>query len=903
MQQNITKQPSMLDYSMSIKGVNCDLKGTEAMRNLKGVQTVLDSYFPDTILGNDAANFIETHGHDYIQGNGGKDIYKVTANCKNTYINNFDANKDRDIILIEQNFDDLSIAMENTNQSLELTVSGFGTVLSLLHWFKNETYRHAALRSKDGVTGSFPRNVTQMASFKNKLRATEISLDMENCSYGSRAYDLNQEHYLSVLRFTAKSELCSYNVTGNGENNYIDPGPGNPYGYQYLEGGNGSDTYVIGSDYGEFNEINNYATDDKIDFVLLNVGYKYIEVTIKDEADLILRSTLNTNNVSVALKGFLYGKDYQHLLLQSSDKVLFRLLPHYPHKKAVIVNYAQSSHSQIFNLTKTFPGAGILYGPKNKTNIIYGSDSSTKLSGGLLRDKIEGGRLGETIEGLGADDMISGNGGNDVIYGGDGNDVINGNIGNDVIFGADGADRINGSDGMGTVIFQGDSINAKGVTVSLKDGYGQGADAEGDVYTSIEAVMGSEFNDIIEGSDSNNILSGTGGNDTIISYSGYDILVGGRGNDFYNLTTASDRKVINNFATDNKTDVLMLGKTTEPPCLYSYKDDLLVHLEMDNQHSIDLLLQNWYNGTEFQHLSLVYADNENMNIPNLLTTYETKNSTVASDEFVALFREKAKVKIMAYDNDSVTVEVEHTLNRIPLDSHQIALNYVSEGQDYLWIDISTRLQPRGTLIELKELASGVMTSVGLSLHRCSQVLTMTLPVIQRTSPNPPSNLRVIHLSEVSITVQWDLPSNTTDPNSEFYTFKCMAEPTRVTNMIPSVKKTVTSENETSCLLDKLRHNTNYLVAVYSIAGGEKSRTATTITQKTDTFCKRLEEPRHGMIIDAEKVDGIAMATLGCDLGYELTVVGSGDTKISTVSQIYLDYIILTFLNSSIDFST
>ena len=885
-QESIQKQPSMLDYSMSAKGISCNLKGAQATKNLKGVQTVLDSYFPDTILGNDAANFISTHGRDFIQGNGGKDIYKVTANCKDTYVNNFDLNKDRDIVFIEQNFDDISLSIENTNNSLELRVDGFGRVLTFLHWFENETYRHAALRSQDGVTGAFPQNITEMASFKNKLKATEISLDQENCSYELKTYDLGEEHFLSVLRFTAKSDLCSYKVVGNAENNYIDPGPGNPFGYQYLEGGNGSDTYVIGSDYGEFNEINNYATDGKVDFVLLNVGYKYIQVGIKDDADLILSSTLKTNNVSVALKGFLYGKDYQHLLLQSADKVLFRLLPHYPHKKAVIVNYAQSSHSQIFNLTKMFPGAGILYGPKNKTNIIYGSDSSTKLSGGLKKDRVEGGQLGETIEGFSADDIISGNGGNDVIYGGDGNDIINGNIGNDVIFGDNGTDRINGSEGLDTVIFKGDSINAKGVFVSLMEGYGKFADAEGDIYASVEAVIGSEFNDIIEGSDDNNILSGSGGNDTIITYDGYDILVGGQDSDIYNLTTASSKKVINNFDSDVKEDLMMLGKITEPPCLYSYKDDLLGHFDMDYEESLDLMFQRWYNGSAFQHLSLVYTDQNNQQITNLLNMFKEKSSTVAADEWVNLFRDRAKVKILRYDHDSVSVKVEYTLKRIPLDKHQIALNYISEGQDYRWIDISHRLTPGGTLIKLTGMAAGVIASVSLSLHRCSQVLFMTLPVIQRTSPNPPDNLQVTHFSEVSITVEWDLPSNITDPNAEFYSFKCIAEEIRPKNgQTPIIKETITSANTTSCLIDKLRHNTKYYIAVYSIAAGEESKTSVIVKQKTDKFCKSLEEPTHGMIIDSGRENGVTLATLGCDLGYELTVVGTDDTKISMVTTI------------------
>ena len=131
------------------------------------------------------------------------------------------------------------------------------------------------------------------------------------------------------------------------------------------------------------------------------------------------------------------------------------------------------------------------YGSKSQTNVIYGSGTSTKLSGGYKTDTIEGGILGETIEGFDGNNILSGQSGNDVIYGGDGHDVIDGNAGNDVIYGCDGADRINGGDGIDTLIFKGDSVRSNGVTVNLKDGYGRGSDAEGDRYTSFEVVVGS----------------------------------------------------------------------------------------------------------------------------------------------------------------------------------------------------------------------------------------------------------------------------------------------------------------------------------------------------------------------------------------------------------------------------
>ena len=881
-QEDIRKIPSMLDYSMSTEGVTCNLKSRRAMKNLKDVQTVLDSYFNDIIFGNDAPNFLTTHGNDYLQGNGGKDIYKITGNCRNTTINNIDQGNERDIIFIEQNFSDISTVLQMSTESLELVIDGSEKVLTILHWFTNESYRHAAIRTADGVTAVFPQSIAEMRSMNNRLKATEISLDQENCSNGLRTYNLNEERFHGVMRFTAKSDLCSYRVIGNGLNNYIDPGPGNPHGYQYLEGGSGSDTYVIGSNYGRFNEINNYAEDDKIDFVLLTVGYKHIQVNIND-TDLILRSTYQHNHLSVYLRGFLLGKEYQHMLLQSSDKVLFRLLPHYPHKKPVVINYSQSKHSQIVNLTKLFSKAGIFYGSKNKTNVIYGSDSSTKLSGGFRKDNITGGSLGETIEGLSGNDAISGKTGNDVIYGGEGNDVINGNEGNDVIYGGNGADSISGDDGMDTVIFKGDSISAAGVTVSLRGGFGKGADAQGDTYASIEAVIGSEFNDNIEGNDFNNILSGNSGNDTIVSYSGYDVLVGGQGWDLYNLTRASGRKIINNYASDGKIDQLILGRTTRYPCYFSFKNDLFVHFEMDYQENIDIMFKQWYNGSVFQHLFLRYTSRDNRSRHTQLKHKMNKTDKVSSDRWVKLFRDKARIKVVAYSNDYIVINIEYTLNRIPTNLYNIFLNYVSENKQYRKIDISRRMTLLGTNVTLTGIAAGVITSVSLSLHRCSQVLAMTLPVTQRTTPNPPIIVLVTQVSEVSITVQWELPSNISDPDREYYSFRCMAkEIEEIDSRNQLTINTTTPENTTNCLIDRLKPNTGYHIKVYSIAGGEESNQAAVITQRTLSICRRLREPQNGMIVDAERRSSHAMARLDCSFGYELTVVDMNNTKISKV---------------------
>ena len=870
----------MLDYSMSTNGINCNLKSKDFTEQLSKVQTVVDSMYPDFIIGNDAANFISSKGGDIIQGNSGNDAYKISSNCKNTVINNFDLHCDNDIIFIDQDYSDLSLNIEPVNQSLEIHVKNFGKSVTLLNWFQNKTYRHASLRTSDGITAILPENVTQFITGSRPV-AAEISLENENCNYNSKRYDLTIKQYQSVSRFTAKSDLCSYNITGNGLNNYLDPGPGNAYEYQYLEGGNGSDTYVIGVNYGKFNEINNYATDHMVDFVLLSVEYMYIETGIVGQTDdVIVKSTSTKNKVDVRIKNFLLGKDHQHIVFKSADSITFRVMPESNKKKVMIVDYTISKYSQILNAARLFPTAAVIYGSLKKKNKIYGSSLSRKLAGGSHRDIIEGGSGGEQIEGFGENDILKGNEGNDIIFGGNGNDTIFGGNGNDVIAGGYGADKIDGGDGMDSLVFEGDSIDKKGVSVSLKYGLGQGADATDDTYTSIEIVHGTNFTDILEGNDDNNILSGNGGPDHLITYKGYDVLVGGLDNDVYNLTNAEGWKIIHNYASDEAKDTVIVGDIANArPCVYSHHNDLFINIQKAKSRELNVVIKEWYTGPQFRHLRLEYKNK--LGLLKRRPFSRAKKYQTSVEKWISFFKNNANMRVNRYDSKSVTVIVDSILRYIPNKKFEIFLNYVSEGKKYINIKLSGNLQKTSSRIKIeKKIVSGVMISLALSLHKCNQVLAVTLPIVQRSLPSPPSSLKLTHQSSVSLSVKWDTPRKITDPNHKYYQYLCVAMKERSPSVI--IQKTITEKNTTTFLFDKLTHETKYTLRVFSVIGGEISDVAAEINAQTSSICETLEEPNHGYIRDEIIVDGIGKATVGCNKEFGLLIKHS-DMEYSKVS--------------------
>ena len=108
------------------------------------------------------------------------------------------------------------------------------------------------------------------------------------------------------------------------------------------------------------------------------------------------------------------------------------------------------------------------------------------------------------------------------------NNVLDGGLGNDRFVGGEGADSFIGGEGTDLVIY---ARSADGVRVNLVRGTATGGEAEGDTFSGIENVQGSQQSDAIIGNGEGNLLSGLGGDDILNGLGGNDNIVGGAGND------------------------------------------------------------------------------------------------------------------------------------------------------------------------------------------------------------------------------------------------------------------------------------------------------------------------------------------------------------------------------------
>ena len=150
-------------------------------------------------------------------------------------------------------------------------------------------------------------------------------------------------------------------------------------------------------------------------------------------------------------------------------------------------------------------------------------------------------QLSHMMIGLAPQDLtLDGSAAIDFLMGGLGDDTLNGQDGDDVLNGGSGADILNGGEGIDTADY---STALIGVTVNLLDPTQNTGEAAGDVYSSIEFVIGSHEDDFLDGDSGNNNIAGGAGDDIIKGAGAADKLTGGLGNDILNGQNGNDRLV------------------------------------------------------------------------------------------------------------------------------------------------------------------------------------------------------------------------------------------------------------------------------------------------------------------------------------------------------------------------
>ena len=619
---SVSKVPIMLDFKNSETGICVDLSDSPSPDCVKppgysNVATVSDSPHNDRVVGNAQTNFLScTGGEDYLEGGKGTDNYVVKKTCRRATINNVDNRQKVDLLYIEETF--VSLRLEKDNNHLKILSNYETPTITLHNWFDSADNQHLGIRTVDGITSRLNSTTVKFEPYEVSKDPTECQCTRAGCSTGVIPYNLEIEPWKHVVRFQLKSSHCSYRIYGNSLNNYLDPGAGNGYNYQHLEGKNGSDTYVFNHGYGEFNEINNYADDNKTDTLMLGMEFDDISVYFHGQNDVILKSHKRPSSLSVRILEYFRGAKYQHLQIISADKVVFNISKQYPYRMIIAVDRRIIDSPQRIDpeTTSILAAAEDLKGSLTSYNILTGTNTTREIEGGAVADTLRGGDTGTIFEGKQGNDTIYGGAGNDIIFGGDGDDVIYAGPGDDYIYGGNGADIVDGGNGTDTLAFKGDGSLRQGVTIDLIIGIGKGGDAEGDSFKSIENVYGTIHKDSLIGSDSDNKLYGLEGEDTLSTRGGDDKLVGGEGKDLYLLYMVSGVKIIDNYANDELEDTLSLAHLNFTDiCIYLVGNDLHLQVDESNLASVlfygellTVIIRNWNVSAKYKHLKVLFND-------------------------------------------------------------------------------------------------------------------------------------------------------------------------------------------------------------------------------------------------------------------------------------------------------
>ena len=171
---------------------------------------------------------------------------------------------------------------------------------------------------------------------------------------------------------------------------------------------------------------------------------------------------------------------------------------------------------------------GVITGSAGNDTLL---DVFEQIIGSNFNDALSGGNGGDVLDGNNGNDQFFANGGDDLVRGGEGNDTVfhSTNDGNDRLMGGNGFDVLDYSSLQGVV------------QVNQLDGTTTGT-ANNDILLDVfEAVIGSNFGDVLSGGNGINVLNGGGGDDQLFANGGNDQTSGGAGNDTITLGLGDDR--------------------------------------------------------------------------------------------------------------------------------------------------------------------------------------------------------------------------------------------------------------------------------------------------------------------------------------------------------------------------
>ncbi len=528
-------------------GVTRDLSQGNAFRS---VVKISDSPGNDTYTGNDKDNlFVLSQGaRETVTGGNGQDTYYITDldTTRRITLTNGGQDGKTDIIYVN----DTSRVMNFSGYGTDTVHMQIGEVFFTLNVDSDQEEAPFSVVTTDGFTYKVMTSGRLVVDTVDISQQTTEVLDLYSLTEPRLATYYDQFGWTSRAFYVPRTAWGAKTLRG-GINTRLLGGDDNDNTFIVLNtrdqgvtlrGRGGSDVYMTGAT-GTY-IIDNQDTTGAQDTLNLMHDFNDLIFT-RDNDDLLVVN--QGGSFSLRLLQYMSqaddGDQYRHLSFVSQDNVGFTVT-----KQAVepgtdvllplitALDLSDTTEEISLDLGTRSPAFGNAYmavskfvGSKTSVTKLTTGNGDTAVTTGFAADTITSGDGRDIVRSGKGNDQITTGRGDDMIFAGTGDDHVEAGDGDDVLIGNKGADWLYGGSGSDSVLFDGDLAGETGVVVNLLTGKGQGGDAEGDTYVSIENVYGTWYQDELIGNNQANVLSGGAGFDTLVGHGGNDIFLTGEG--------------------------------------------------------------------------------------------------------------------------------------------------------------------------------------------------------------------------------------------------------------------------------------------------------------------------------------------------------------------------------------
>ena len=455
---------------------------------LSGIENVIGTALDDNLSGDEVANKLEGGaGNDNFEGEEGDDTLDGGAGIFD-YANYASAGSGVSVDLVAGSASgagtDLLIGIENlSGSSHDDFLAGDGNQNTIFGRDGNDT-----LRGGGGDDALFGEEGIDTADYSTEAGAVSVDLSLGTASGSTAGSDT-----LTGIE-NATGSGSDDTLTGDGNQNSLQGGAGN----DTLEGLAGLDNLVGG----EGIDTATYASSGSAVTVHLATGSGSGGDAAGDSLSEI------ENLIGSTLGDWLTGDGAGNRLEGGTG---FDLLEGRGGADTIIggteldsASYENSPFAVTIAGNSSADGGDATGDDLEEIEIIRGSEFNDSLSGDALVYQLLG---------FGGSDTLTGTADANDLHGGTGDDLLEGGAGGDIIDGGDGPDTASYA------------TSAGGVAVNLSSSAASGADAQGDIISGIENLIGSASDDTLTGSDGANMLDGRGGSDSLTGGAGADRFV------------------------------------------------------------------------------------------------------------------------------------------------------------------------------------------------------------------------------------------------------------------------------------------------------------------------------------------------------------------------------------------